>query len=140
MESLATSLDTLRPGEFCRQLLRALDVSRGRSKRRKRDQTPDTIGMEIKRDILERAADADPAPDAFEGWLLEQIIAHPASGGARAMCGEILAEYQLATVDPSFQAWLAAGAPSADDDGGDAAPVQFVAKTKRRDRHLDEEE
>jgi hypothetical protein len=110
-----------RPGEFCRQALQALDASAGRSKRRKRDQTPDAIGMGIKRALLQRAADRDPAPEAFEGWLMLQIQADPASGATRAMCGEILAEYRLAATVPSFRAWLEAGAPSADTD--DAQPV-----------------
>jgi hypothetical protein len=42
----------LRPAEFCRQLLATLDVSEGRRKRRKRDTTPDAIGLAIKRDLL----------------------------------------------------------------------------------------
>src|SRR2546422_5226163 len=39
-----------RPGEICRELLAALDASEGRRRRRKRDTTPDAIGLTIKRD------------------------------------------------------------------------------------------
>ena len=106
----------LRPSDFSRRLLRALDASEGRRKRRKRDTTPDSIGMSIKRDLLEQAVVDDPEPDAFEGWLLEQALAAPASGPVRALAGEIHAEFRLAAVDPDFDAWLAAGAPSADTD------------------------
>ena len=105
---------TLRPGEFCRQLLGATDASEGRRKRRKRDTTPDAIGLAIKRDLLARAAEQDPEPDRFEAWLLEQTFRAPASGPVRALCSEILAEYRHACADPNFRGWLAQGAPSAD--------------------------
>jgi hypothetical protein len=113
----------LRPGEFCRLALRALEGSEGRSRRRKRDQTPDTLGLGIKRDLLERAAEADPPPEAFEGWLLEQVLATPASGPVRAMCVQILDEYRAAQSTPSLSEWLLQGAPSADADlARDARP------------------
>ena len=109
----------LRPGAFCQQLLRALEASEGRSRRRKRDQTPDTIGMGIKRALLERAAAEDPEPETFETWLLTQLLNEPASGGPWAMCGEILDEYRFASADQRFQQWLAEGAPSADAERAD---------------------
>jgi hypothetical protein len=108
------TLTSIRPGVFCRQLLNALDASEGRSKRRKRDQTPDTIGLGLKRTLLERGAEEDPAPEQFEAWLVRQVLAEPASGPLRAMCAEILADYRLAAVDPTFHHWLESGAPSAD--------------------------
>ena len=114
---------TLTPGEFCRLTLRALDSSEGRSRRRKRDQTPDTLGLGIKRDLLERGAEADPPEDAFEAWLLEQVLASPVSGPVRAMCVQILDEYRAAQISPSMGEWLLQGAPSADADlTGDARP------------------
>ena len=105
---------TLRPGEFNRLLLNALDSSEGRHKRRKRDTTPDRIGLDIKRDLLLRATAEDPAPEGFEGWLLAQALAVPASGPVRALCAEILHEYRVAAHDPDFRRWLLEGAPSAD--------------------------
>jgi hypothetical protein len=104
----------LRPGAFCRLMLRTIEASEGRRRRRKRNTTPDAIGLEIKRDLLQRAADDDPAPEAFEAWLLQQAITASASGPVRALCGEILVEYQVAQQDPDFGRWLAEGAYSAD--------------------------
>ena len=104
----------LRPAEFSRRLLRALEASEGRRKRRKRDQTPDAIGLGLRRSLLERAAADDPEPDDFEAWLLSQTLAEPASGPTRAMAVMILDEYRFACQDPSFDRWLAQGAPSED--------------------------
>ena len=39
----------LRPAVVCQQLLQASDASEGRRKRRKRNTTPDSLGMEVKR-------------------------------------------------------------------------------------------
>ncbi len=110
--------ERVRPGDFSRQLLQAMEASEGRRKRRKRDTTPDKIGMDIKRDLLERAVEEDPSPEGFEGWLLEQVIRMPiGSGPVRALCIQILDEYRVAMYDPHFRSWLVAGAPSADADG-----------------------
>jgi len=99
----------------CRELLTALDASEGRRKRRKRDTTPDAIGLAVKRDLLERAVAADPDPDGFEAWLLEQCrAAGPAEGGVRAMALSIFEEWRLARDAVSFRSWLAQGAPSDD--------------------------
>ena len=107
--------DLLRPGAVCAALLGALDGSEGRRKRRKRDTTPDALGMTIKRDLLAAAAAADPDPDAFEGWLLEQVLAAGGNAGAvRAMAQEILREWQVALAAPTFRQWLETGAPNDD--------------------------
>jgi hypothetical protein len=105
------------PAELCRELLSALEASEGRRRRRGRNTTPDAIGMAIKRELLERAITDDPAPDAFEAWLLEQCqvgAATHSAGAVRALATEILAEYHLTAALPAFDAWLAAGAPSED--------------------------
>ncbi len=112
-----------RPGEVCRELLGALAASEGRRQRRKRDTTPDAIGLEIKRELLERAIAADPEPEGFEAWLLEQCLtAGPGEGGLRAMALSIFEEWRLAQDAQSFREWLAQGAPSDDtrrgEDGG----------------------
>jgi len=105
----------LRPAEFCRQLLAALDASEGRRKRRKRDTTPDAIGMAIKRDLLEAVAQENPAPAAFECWLMERCqAAGAARGPVRAMALDVYAEWRLAEASNAFQAWLEQGAPSDD--------------------------
>jgi hypothetical protein len=106
-----------RPAHLCRELLAALDASDGRRKKRKRDTTPDAIGMEIKRGLLEDAVADDPEPEAFEAWLLARCLAvapDVSLGAARAMALDILAEWRLAEASPSFRTWLDRGAPSDD--------------------------
>ena len=112
--SAMNELATLRPGAFSAQLLRTLDASEGRRRRRKRDQTPDGIGLAIKRDLLEAAIQEDPEPVDFEAWLLMKALAAPASGPVLALCNQIMDEYRVAVLDPHFGRWLADGAPSAD--------------------------
>jgi hypothetical protein len=105
-----------RPAELCAELLAALDVSEGRRRRRQRDTTPDAIGLGIKRALLERAIAEAPAPEAFEGWLLDRCLEGGATvsvGAMRAMALEILHEWRLAAADPAFNAWLASGARTA---------------------------
>ena len=104
-----------RPRDICRELLATLEASEGRRKRRRRDTTPDVIGLAIKRDLLERAVAADPDPDDFEAWLLEECAAAgPAEGGMRAMALSIFEEWRLAHDADAFREWLARGAPSDD--------------------------
>lgn len=108
-------MSTLRPAEICRQLLAALDASDGRRQRRKRNTTPDAIGMTLKRDLLHRAVQEDPEPAVFEGWLLQHCqTTGLAAGPLRAMALEVLAEWRLATASPAFRQWLTQGAPSDD--------------------------
>jgi hypothetical protein len=111
----------LPPSEFCRDLLATLDASEGRRNKRKRDTTPDAIGLGIKRDLLERAITAGPAPEDFEAWLLAQCAARGAAeGGVRAMAMSIFDEWQLAQDADWFREWLGRGAPS-DDTAKDSS-------------------
>jgi len=104
-----------RPSLICRELLHALDAAEGRRRRRKRDTTPDAIGLAVKRDLLERAIEADPDAMAFEAWLLKQCGAVGENdGGVRAMALSIFEEWRLAHDADSFRDWLAQGAPSDD--------------------------
>ena len=108
-------MTSLRPAEICRQLLTTLDASEGRRQRRKRNTTPDAIGMTMKRELLQRAAQEDPEPAAFEGWLLQRCQTTGLSDGPlRAMALEVLAEWRLATTSAVFRQWLTQGAPSDD--------------------------
>ena len=85
---------------------------------RKRNPTPDAIGMAIKRDLLESVTQENPAPEAFERWLMERCqSAGVASGPVRAMALDVYAEWRLAEASRSFQAWLERGAPSDDAQG-----------------------
>jgi hypothetical protein len=110
-----------RPRDICRELLAAVEASEGRRQRRKRNTTPDAIGLEMKRELLERAIAADPAPDDFEDWLHRQCLAAgPGEGGLRAMALSIFEEWRLAHEAESFRDWLARGAPSDDAPRHDA--------------------
>jgi hypothetical protein len=117
------SPEALRPAEVCSALLAALEAAEGRRRKRKRDQTPDQIGLTIKRELLERAVQDDPSPEAFEGWLLNypsQYARLESSGAASAMARSVLEEWRLAHSLNDFRAWLERGAPS--DDAKDEKP------------------
>lgn len=106
-----------RPSHVCRALLAALDASDGRRRKRKRDQTADAFGLGIKRDLLQRAVDEDPSPDAFEEWLLNYpstCTAPELTGPAFAMARAVFEEWRLAHTLGQFREWLEEGAPSDD--------------------------
>jgi hypothetical protein len=114
-----------RPAVVCRELLNALEASEGRRRRRKRDTTPDAIGLGVKRALLEAVVVADPDPTDFEGWLLARCLEpyEEASVGAmRAMALDVLNEWRLACLTDDFAAWLERGAPSDDVGDSDMAP------------------
>lgn len=109
------------PRAVCRALLNALDAAEGRRRKRKRDTTADSIGMGIKRELLERAVRDGPAAEDFEAWLVQQCEDLAARGqaglgGARAMAQDLFDEWRMALAAPSFREWLERGAPSADSD------------------------
>lgn len=104
-----------RPATICAQLLQAMGASEGRRKRRKRNTTPDALGMEVKRGLLEAAITDDPDPDDFDAWLFAQVQAAGGLAGAtRAMARQVQDEWTFAVASGGFRAWLAAGAPSDD--------------------------
>ena len=113
----------LRPATVCRALLSALEASEGRRRKRKRDQTPDAIGLALKRELLEQAVQADPEAEAFEEWLLNyptQCDTPEWAGAASAMARAVLEEWRLAHSLKDFRVWLEQGAPS--DDAKDDKP------------------
>jgi hypothetical protein len=123
-EVMSGSSDFFRPAEVCRSLLAALLASEGRSKKRKRDQTPDAIGLTVKRQLLERVVQEDPDPESFEAWLLDYVENNQQAqppGAVVAMARTVLEEWRLAHCMEDFKAWLDHGAPSADADGRPAA-------------------
>jgi hypothetical protein len=102
-------------------LLAALEAAEGRRRSRKRDQTPDAIGLAIKRSLLQRAVQADPDPEAFEEWLLrcvQECGAAASAGAVSAMARAIFEEWRLVHSLGEFKSWLDQGAPSADADDG----------------------
>ena len=60
----------LRPRDLALLLLASGDL---RPRQRARDQMADLAGMEIKRRLLEKLADADPEPEEFESILLKTV-------------------------------------------------------------------
>jgi hypothetical protein len=116
-----SSGERFRPAEVCNALLLALEASEGRRKRRKRDQTPDAIGLLVKRELLQRAVRDDPDPEAFEAWLLRYArdYDHPQSSGAVAAIARVVfEEWRMAHSMADFKQWLDHGAPSDDAERG----------------------
>jgi hypothetical protein len=118
----------VRPADICRALLAALDAADGRRKSRKRDQTPDAIGLALKREILEHVVQANPDAEMFEAWLLNYSQSRNSSGAVAAMARAVLDEWRLAHAMGDFKAWLDRGAPSEDADT--ASQLQAVEVTK----------
>lgn len=107
-------MNTLRPARVCTALLAALNASDGRSRARKRNQTPDSIGLALRRDLLGQVVRDDPEPEAFEQWLLSHVEASPGPGATRAIARTVFDEWGLAHRMTSFAVWLDHGAPSDD--------------------------
>jgi hypothetical protein len=123
MTTSKDSLPSLRPAEVCKALLAALEASDGRRRKRKRDQTPDSIGLSIKRELLEHVVQDDPNPEAFDEWLLNypaRYAGPESSGAVAAMARAVLEEWRLAHSLGEFRVWLEQGAPS--DDAKDEKP------------------
>ena len=121
MSAISDSSHAFRPADVCRALLDALEASEGRRRKRKRDQTPDAIGLAIKRKLLHRVVEDDPEPDAFEGWLLNysQTCTAPQLAGATcAMARAVFEEWRLAHSLGEFRIGLERGAPSDDASDG----------------------
>ena len=118
-------LSRFRPADVCKALLAALDAAEGRRRNRKRDQTPDAIGLAIKREVLESVVHDDPSPELFESWLLKYVEKQESTfspGAVSAMARAVLDEWRLAHSMNDFKAWLDLGAPSDDASAGPATP------------------
>ena len=107
-----------RPASVCQALLAALEASEGRRRRRKRDTTPDAIGLAIKRNLLVQAVAEDPAPESFEQWLMTRVVAldgeTQSAGAVAAMARDVYEEWRMVQGQDNFRDWLANGAPSED--------------------------
>ena len=122
MKPPTDSLPPLRPADVCRALLAALDAAEGRRRKRKRDQTPDAIGLTVKRELLEHVVRENPDPEMFESWLLNYSQSKDPSGSVAAMARSVLDEWRLAHSMGEFRVWLEQGAPS--DDAKDENPPE----------------
>ena len=121
MSAAVNPSHALRPADVCRALLAALEASEGRRRQRKRDQTPDAFGLAVKRDLLHQVVAQDPAPEAFEAWLLHYpstCAARELAGPASAMARAVFEEWRLAHAMGEFRSWLERGAPSDDANDG----------------------
>jgi hypothetical protein len=117
------SQSILRPAAVCKALLTALEASEGRRRSRKRDQTPDGIGLTFKRELLEQAVSDDPEPEAFEQWLLDYTAIHGSAGGIHAMARAVFEEWRLTHSMNEFKSWLEQGAPSDDAKEETSSPA-----------------
>ena len=116
---MSAAQSPLRPASVCAALLAALEAADGRTRSRKRDQTPDRIGLRAKRALLAHAVADDPEPQSFEAWLMQYVLVNEAIAGMTlAVARAVLDEWRLAHELPAFAAWLAQGAPSADANAG----------------------
>ena len=122
-------MDTFRPADVCKALLAALDAADGRRRSRKRDQTPDAIGLALKREILERVVEENPDEENFEAWLLNYPQSHHTPGAIAAMARAVLDEWRMAHAMGDFKAWLDHGAPS--DDAAAISPKRSDAESER---------
>jgi hypothetical protein len=105
----------VRPAEFCRGVMAAIEAADGRRRKRKRDTTPDTVGLALYASLVTRAIADDPPAEDFERWLEARVReAGLGSGPLRATALRLFDEWRLACADPSFLGWLARGAPSDD--------------------------
>ena len=124
----------IRPAQVCKALLAALGGAEGQRRKRKRDQTPDAIGLAVKRALLERAVEDDPEPEAFEKWLLNYPLTCDApdlAGSASAMARAVFDEWRMAHSLGEFRVWLDRGAPSEDvGDGNENRSHSNVRETK----------
>lgn len=122
----------IRPAQVCMALLAALEAAEGQRKRRKRDQTPDAIGLAVKREVLEHVVQDDPEPELFEAWLLRYSQKSESShfpGAVSAMARAVLEEWRLAHSMGDFKAWLDHGAPS---DDADTAPQPGASRPAKQ--------
>ena len=94
----------LRPSDLAQLLLSGGDLL---PRQRARDQAADLVGMELKRDVLQRLAALDPEPDELD-VALQQIIEDigPPQGPTRGICLNIRYDWEAAEASPEFVAWL----------------------------------
>jgi len=100
--------DPLRPRDLALLLLASRDL---RPRKRARDQQADLIGLDLKRQILQRVAAHDPDP-ADVAADLQRIIAEleKPSGPVRAVAAIFLEEWQTACATPAWVEQLLAEA------------------------------
>ncbi len=77
-------------------------------RQRARDQQADLAGLQLRRRVLQRLVDLDPAPDQLEAALLQIVdeLGSP-TGPTRAIATGLRDEWQAASADPDLlEHWL----------------------------------
>lgn len=98
----------LRPRDLALLLLASGDLM---PRKRARDQRADVAGLELKRDMLRRLAEADPEPDGMD-QVLTRIMEEQGgpTGPSRAIALLIKEEWLAACASPEWVAQLLADA------------------------------
>jgi hypothetical protein len=110
----------MRPRDLALLLLSSEEL---RPRRRKRSQSPDVIGMDQKRRLLERIADLDPEPDALEAALARLIDElGPAPGPFRALAIGFRDDWRALTSNPHWLEQLREEAAREGGGGGRRLP------------------
>src|SRR5437870_3365910 len=92
MNEPQASSDPCRPAEVARLLLASGEL---RPRQRARDQQADTIGLELKRRMLELLMMHDPEPEDLERALCQVVEEMgPPTGPARAIASSFLTDYR----------------------------------------------
>jgi hypothetical protein len=94
----------MRPRDFALLLLSSGEFL---PRQRLRNQTPDIIGLELKRRLLQSVAEVDPEPGDLEttlARLIEQL--GPATGPARALAVSFRDEWRALPANPTWIAHL----------------------------------
>lgn len=108
---------TLRPAEFAHLALASIGVAEGRRRRRQRDTLADTLGLELKLDLLFAIQAADPEPAEFQQYLLEYALQPGrATGPVRGVCSDVWLEWESALTSPGYVEWLRQGAQEHGED------------------------
>ena len=90
----------MRPRDFALLLLNSGDLL---PRQRLRNQTPDTIGLELKRRLLQALADLDPEPGKLEETLMRLVDElGPPTGPVRALALSFRDEWQALPANPQW--------------------------------------
>jgi hypothetical protein len=109
----------MRPREFALLLLTSGDLL---PRQRVRNQTPDTIGLELKRRLLQSLVDLDPEPGKLDetlARLIEEL--GPPTGPVRALAVSFRDEWQALPANPEWLEHLRAEAASLVERGSGGA-------------------
>jgi hypothetical protein len=110
----------MRPRDLALLLLASEEL---RPRKRLRSQYPDTLGMELKRSLLQRVVDVDPEADDLEA-ILARLIDElgPAPGPTRALAVGFRDDWRGLEANPEWLEQLREEAAREGSDGGGQQP------------------